>query len=37
MTLKFADVIPDCKNAAVKLQLDDKGAVIGQRGNTSCS
>jgi hypothetical protein len=33
MTLKFSDIIFDCKNATVKLQLDDKGAVVGRRGN----
>ena len=26
MTLKFSEIIPDCKNATVKLQLDYKGA-----------
>jgi hypothetical protein len=31
MTLKFSEIIPDCKNATVKLQLDDKGAVVGKR------
>jgi hypothetical protein len=31
MTLKFSEIIPDCKNASVKLQLDDKGAVVGKR------
>jgi len=32
MTLKFSDVIPDCKNATVKLKVDDKGVVTGRRG-----
>ena len=31
MTLKFSEIIPDCKNATVKLQLDDKGTVVGKR------
>jgi hypothetical protein len=31
MTLKFSETIPDCKNATVKLQVDDKGAVVGKR------
>lgn len=31
MTLKFSEIIPDCKNASVKLRLDDKGAVTGKR------
>lgn len=33
MTLKFSDVIPDCRNATVKLQVDDKGVVTGKRSN----
>lgn len=33
MTLKFSDVIPDCKDAKVKLQVDANGHVTGQRGN----
>ena len=31
LTLKFSDIIPDCKNATVKLKLDDKGVVTGRR------
>ena len=31
LTLKFSDVIPDCKNATVKLWLNDKGEVVGKR------
>jgi hypothetical protein len=31
LTLKFSDIIPDCKNATVKLKLDDKGGVTGRR------
>jgi hypothetical protein len=31
MTLKFSEVIADCRNATVKLKLDDKGAVVGRR------
>jgi hypothetical protein len=31
MTLKFEDAIPGCKNARVKLQVDDKGTVTGKR------
>jgi hypothetical protein len=31
LTLKFSDIIPDCKNATVKLKLDDKGVVSGRR------
>ena len=33
MTLKFEDVIPGCKNARVRLQLDDKGTVSGKRSD----
>ena len=33
MTLKFSDVIPDCRNATVKLQVDDQGVVTGTRSN----
>ena len=33
MTLKFSDVIPDCKNVKVKLQVDANGVVTGQRSN----
>ena len=36
MTLKFSEIIPDCKNATVKLQVDDKGAVVGKR-SADCS
>lgn len=31
MTLKFEDAIPGCKNARVRLQVDDKGTVTGKR------
>jgi hypothetical protein len=31
MTLKFSEIIPDCKNATVKLKVDDKGVVTGRR------
>ena len=31
MTLKFSEIIPDCRNATVKLKLDDKGVVTGKR------
>jgi hypothetical protein len=31
ITLKFSDIIPDCKNATVKLKLDGQGAVTGRR------
>lgn len=31
ITLMFSDVIQGCKNATVKLQLDDQGKVTGQR------
>jgi hypothetical protein len=31
MTLLFAEVIPDCKDVRVRLQLDDKGEVVGKR------
>ncbi len=33
MTLKFSEVIPDCKDAKVKLQVDAGGQVTGRRGN----
>ena len=33
MTLKFSEIIPDCRNATVKLQVDDKGVVTGKRSN----
>jgi hypothetical protein len=33
MTLKFEDAIPGCRNARVRLQLDDKGTVTGQRSD----
>ena len=33
MTLKFSEVIPDCKDARVKLQVDASGQVTGRRGN----
>ena len=31
MTLKFEDAIPGCRNARVRLQVDDKGTVTGKR------
>ena len=31
LTLKFEDAIPGCKNARVRLQVDDKGTVTGKR------
>lgn len=31
ITLMFSDVIADCKNATVKLRLDDQGNVSGKR------
>jgi hypothetical protein len=36
MTLKFSDVIPDCKNATVKLKLDDRGPWSGDAAATNC-
>lgn len=32
LTLKFSDILADCKNASVKLQLNEKGEVVGKRG-----
>ena len=31
LTLKFSEVIADCKDARVRLQLNDQGEVVGTR------
>lgn len=33
LTLKFSEVIPGCRNATVKLWLNDKGEVAGKRSS----
>ena len=33
MTLKFEDAIPGCRNARVRLKVDDQGTVTGKRSD----